>query len=699
MTAGVAGAGDGRVGGPVGNLTLYVLAGYLGQTVWSLVVAVLLAGFHRTYRRHYLGAWALCWGALAVHQAANALGFWLVGGGEAAQFVRPLLSAASLVAIYVAVVWLLVGSFEVATGHIVGRHLARRSGLVAIGLGLVSAVAYVTWQGDVFWRHALRIALPQLVTGVAFLVAAAGAWWLRRRHGGRGPAFAASAFALYGLLRLYVGLESLLSFMASGAGQVVVLTIVELLLLSLIALAMAVWLFEEERRRAIGTSAQLERLASYDPLTELMNRPALFEQLDAECRAARSRGGSLLVALLNVDRFKAINDSFGQAVGDDLLRRAGWRLRLELGAMSAVARLAGAEFVVLSGDDGLALEPEALAAELQSVFEPPFELAGREIQVSATIGVSCFPDDGETPEELVRHASLALVEAREQEEPFRRFTPPMSHAARERLSLELDLRRALEAGELDLAYQPLVTVTTGIVERVEALARWRRADGDEVRPFRFLAIAELIGLAEDLDAWVLSRALAQLADWRAAGHGRLRMAVNLSAVRFRDPQLAGRVEEALRNADVPAERLDLEITERAAMHQAESSLHTLNELKALGVGLTIDDFGTGYSSLAYLRRLPVDTVKIDRSFIEDLAEGREAAVAIVRAVIALGRSLGLSVVAEGVETGEQWEVMTAEGCHLVQGFYVSPPLDATACGELLRHGLDPPRRAMREMAV
>jgi len=686
----------------LGNLTLYVLAGYLGQAVWSLVVAVLLVVFHRTYRRHYLGAWALCWTALSVHHATNGLGLRLIGLAESSSALRATNTALSLVALYLAVVWLLVGTYEVATGHIVGRHLARRLVAVAVGFGLLTAIVYATWHGHIFWRHILRIAVPELVTGVAFLVTAGGVWWLRRRHGGRGPAFAAVAFALYGLERLHFGAANLFVFgqqQPQAPGYVVVLTIVDLLLLSLIALGMAVWLFEEERRRAIGTSAQLERLASYDPLTELMNRPALFDQLDAECRAARERGGHLLVALLNVNRFKAINDSFGQAVGDDLLRRTGLRLRLELGTMSAVARLGGDEFVVLSGDDGRALEPEALAAELQSVFEPPFELGGREIRVSATIGVSRFPDDGETPEELVRHAGLALVEAREQEVPFHRFTPPMSHAARERLSLELDLRRALEAGELDLAYQPLVTVATGAVERVEALARWRRSNGDEVRPFRFLAIAELIGLAEELDAWVLARALGQLATWRAAGHPKLRMAVNLSAVRFRDPQLAGRVEEALRAADVPAERLDLEITERAAMHQAESSLHTLNELKELGVGLTIDDFGTGYSSLSYLRRLPVDTVKIDRAFIEDLADGREAAVAIVRAVIALGRGLGLAVVAEGVETGEQWDVMTAEGCHLVQGFYVAPPLDANACGELLRNGLSPPRGAMREMVV
>jgi len=677
-------------------MTLYLVAEYLGQAVWSLVVALLLFAFHRTYRRPYLKKWALSWGALAVYHAAGALGLRLASWEPAAAPARAVASVLALVAVYAGVVWLLLGTYEVTTGRIASRRGSVRLLVAAAAFGLASAVFFALGPPEMPLRLVLRLVVPPAMAGAAFAASGIGIWRARRQHRGRGPTLLAIAFALYGLQRLHMGaLGARLLVGATLPAYMVVLGTVDLLLQSLIALGMAVWMFEEERRRALGAAAQLDRLAAYDPLTEVMNRGSFFASLEAACRVARDRGGRVLVAVVDVNRFKSVNDNFGQAVGDELLRAAAARLRRVVGDSESVARLGGDEFVVMRAATAVPGTEGELAVELKRAFARPFELAGEELPVAVTVGVCRCPDDGVEPEELVRNAGLALVEARKRGEGFHVYTPYMSAAARERLALELELRRVLESDGLDLAYQPVIDTTSGRVERVEALVRWWRQDGREVHPYRFLPIAEVIGLADQLDEWVLRRALSQLARWHAGGHPGLRIAVNLSSQRFQDPSLVQEVEEALRDADVPASCLDLEVTERVAMHRADASLYTMNALQRVGVGLTIDDFGTGYSSLSYLRRLPVSSLKIDRSFVDDLGREGDAARSIVRSILALGCSLGLAVVAEGVETAEQWEVLGQEGCSLVQGYYVAPPCDhATLSGLLARGNLLPDDRAV-----
>lgn len=676
-------------------MDLFLLAEYLGQAVWSVVVASLLFGFHRTYRRHYLHRWALSWAALAIHHGANALGLRLVQQLPSDALLRICVSAVSLVAVYMAVAWLLLGTYEVATRRIAGRRVSRRLVLGAGLLGVLSLVVFVASE-DVVFRMGSRIAVPEAITGLAFVASAVMVWRVRQRHAGAGPLLLCVAFLLYGALRFYVMVVTGL-LLGGGAvpSMVAALGVLDLVLQSLIALGMAVWLFEEERRRALGAAAQLDRLSSRDALTEVMNRVSLLPRLEAACREAAQRDGGVVVAVVDLDRFQGINDSFGHSIGDELLRAVASRLRRMVGGGEGVARLGADEFLVLCPTTGSPRAAEVLASDVAAAFERPFELAGREVPMSATVGVSCFPDDALVPEDLVRHASLALVEARRSGSRFQRFRPGLSEAARDRLALEMELRRALEAGDLDLAFQPIVSMAAGEIVRVEALARWHRGSGAEVRPFRFLPVAEVIGLADELDAWVLRRALRQLALWRSDGHEDLCVAVNVSSSRFQDPALVQEVEDALREADVPAPNLHLEVTERVAMHRADASLYTMKALQRLGVGLSIDDFGTGYSSLSYLRRLPVACLKIDRSFVDDLdrSDAGGAARSIVHTIVALAHDLGLQVVGEGVETEQQWQILAAEGCDLVQGYYVAEPASAEITGPRLARRFLLPHRA------
>ena len=441
-----------------------------------------------------------------------------------------------------------------------------------------------------------------------------------------------------------------------------------------------------ERKRA---EEQITRLAYHDPLTGLPNRLLFGDRLDMAVAHAHRHGHRLAVLFLDLDRFKAINDSMGHSQGDLLLRTVAERLKGCLREGDTVARLGGDEFILLLPDVNRVVDVAKIASKLLDTVRQPVELADREFYVSASMGISLYPADGLDAEVLIKNADTAMYRAKEQgRDGYQLYTPAMNASALERLAIENGLRKALAQDALDVHYQPVIDLASGRIHGVEALLRWRRKEG-MVSPDEFIPVAELTGLIVPIGPWVLRRACARVKAWQAR-HPGLCASVNLSARQFQQADLVEQITTVLAETGFDARCLDLEITESNAMQNAETTAATLSELKALGVQLSIDDFGVGYSSLSYLKRLPIDTLKIDRSFVRDVTTDPDDA-AIAMAVIDMAHALKLKVVAEGVETPEQLAFLARHKCDRMQGYLFSAPLPPDELDAVLDKGFDPLR--------
>ncbi|WP_194286346.1 putative bifunctional diguanylate cyclase/phosphodiesterase [Rhodocyclus gracilis] len=415
--------------------------------------------------------------------------------------------------------------------------------------------------------------------------------------------------------------------------------------------------------------ARLEHQATHDLLTGLPNRTLLRDRLHQAISAAKRGSSRVVTAFVDLDNFKYVNDSLGHAAGDTLIIRMAQRLREALRAIDTVARYGGDEFVlVLAEHSGLHHTMGTLERVQRAISEPLF-IDGRELRVNCSIGVSLYPENGDDIGTLLRHANAAMHHAKALGKgQFQFFTREMNTAAHQRLALDSALRRAQEANELSVAYQPKID-PYGVPCGFEALMRWNSAELGPISPERFIPLAEETGLIESMTDFVLRRACQEAVSWPLP----VSVAVNLSPRLFRDPHLAARVEAILAETGLPAARLELEITESALLGDLSQTMTIIESLRALGARIALDDFGTGYSSLTYLRRLPIDIVKIDRSFVTDCEQGGEA-MAIPRSIIALGRCLHLRIVAEGVENPRQLEQLAAYGCDEFQGFLIAKPL-------------------------
>ena len=436
---------------------------------------------------------------------------------------------------------------------------------------------------------------------------------------------------------------------------------------------------------------RLLHLAQHDPLTGLPNRTFLSENLTRLLSVAGRHEGVLALHFLDLDRFKAVNDVFGHQVGDRLLKAVARRLVEAVRAGDVVARLGGDEFAVLQVGVGDPAEASALAARITEALAQPFVLNGRELAISASIGITLHPRDGRSANELLRNADLAMYQAKaEGRRSYRFFDATLDARARTAMLLEADLRGAITRGEFELHYQPQVCLRTGQVAGAEALLRWRRPGIGLLTPRDFLAVAEETGLIEPIGAWVLKAACIEAANWQAQGLGTLRVSANLSPIQFLRQDMRNLVRGTLAETGLDPRMLELELTERSLMQNTDDVAATLKDLRADGVSFAIDDFGTGYSVLAYVKHFPVDRLKIDQSFVLNLKTD-PADAAIVRAVIDLGHSLGLQVTAEGVETADQIAELMATGCDEIQGHYFSEPLPGAEFVEFVRRGRTLPR--------
>jgi diguanylate cyclase (GGDEF)-like protein/PAS domain S-box-containing protein len=430
-----------------------------------------------------------------------------------------------------------------------------------------------------------------------------------------------------------------------------------------------------ERRRA---EAKIAYMARHDALTDLPNRVLFNEQLEqALDRITRDR--QFAVLCLDVDYFKRVNDTLGHPVGDILLTLVADRLRACIRNGDAIARLGGDEFAIGQVGAQQPTEATALAARVIEAISAPYDLDGHQVVIGMSIGIAVTPDDGTEPGLLLRNADLALYRAKaEGRNVYRFFEPEMDARMQARRALELDLRKAVVNGEFELLYQPVVDIRTEQVRAFEALIRWRHPRRGTILPLEFIPLAEEIGLIVPVGEWVLRQACSEAAAWP----GSVNVAVNLSPAQFKSRNLVPTVVSALAASGLSAGRLELEITESVLLQESDATLAMLHQLRGLGVKISMDDFGTGYSSLSYLRKFPFDKIKIDRSFIADMSD-RDESLAIVRAIIAMGLSLGIGTTAEGVETREQLERLRKEGCTEAQGFLFSKPTPAADVERLL----------------
>ncbi len=433
---------------------------------------------------------------------------------------------------------------------------------------------------------------------------------------------------------------------------------------------------------------RLKYEATHDPLTGLANRRHFEASLDQAIRSAWLAGSSFSLFYLDLDGFKMVNDSMGHAAGDLLLRAVGARLKSCLGSQDFLARVGGDEFTVIhwhTGDPGRAAE---LASEILRSLRDPFQIQSQEVSIGASVGISQYPSDGLDVSSLLQGADAAMYFAKQNDSKgFYFFDAGMRELARRKQRVANLLRCALENGELYVHYQPLYVVSTQRLSRFEALCRWRNAELGELCPAEFIPIAEEIGMIGEIGRWVLEQSCLQAVRWQNSGFRDIRVAVNVSAIQFAESDFPSIVEDVLGKTGLPANLLDLELTESTLMRDREQSILKMQRLRELGVSISIDDFGTGYSSLGYLQTLPLDSLKIDRSFTMRLGSSGPA-LSLIRSVIAMGRALGLRVVTEGVETAEQMELLRQLGSDEVQGYYLGRPEDGEKAFRRVLCGVD-----------
>ena len=429
---------------------------------------------------------------------------------------------------------------------------------------------------------------------------------------------------------------------------------------------------------------ELHHLANYDGLTDLPNRSLCMDRIaNALMRASREHD-RVAVIFLDLDHFKEVNDSLGHAIGDDLLKAAATRLHECLRRGDTLSRLGGDEFVLVLEELHDDLNVITVLNKIISAFSEAFHIGGYVVSTTVSMGVAVFPTDGRDVHTLMRNADTAMYKAKELgRNTYQFYQPDMNALSLRRLSLATELREALQYNQLELYYQPQIDTISKRIVGVEALLRWKHPVMGSISPAEFIPIAESTGLIVPIGQWVIERATRQLSEWRKQGIGPLRVAVNISAVQFRQVDLAEQIARLAEAHDVPPEMLELELTESLLMRDVESATNQLKKLKALGFKLVIDDFGTGYSSLSYLRRFPLDGLKIDRSFIDEVNRNTDD-TAITLAILSMARSLRLMVIAEGVETREQFEFLLAHDCDEVQGYLFSPPVPEAVLTPMLK---------------
>lgn len=442
---------------------------------------------------------------------------------------------------------------------------------------------------------------------------------------------------------------------------------------------------EEANSNLVVAKLQMAHLANHDFLTGLPNRIQLQERLYQAVRLAERNHRKLAVVFLDIDRFKVINDSLGHHLGDKLIKAVAERLSMHIRSSDTVCRQGGDEFVILLPEIESVEDAISLVEKITSALEEPIIIHNKKLKVTLSLGISVFPDNTRDPDVLIKHADTAMYQAKENGRgQYQVFTNDMAHKVANRQSIENGLKLSMQAGELELYYQPKINFLDQSITGVEALIRWHHPELGTLLPEDFIALAEESGSIVQLTRWVLKKACEQIKTWLNEGHQFGRVSVNVSALDFQQPDFIDHIKHTLEGVGLEPSALEIEITESVLMKDAPMAIQLLNELHELGVVIAIDDFGTGYSSLSYLKQLPIGVLKIDQSFLSEIPSNSDDEVIAV-AIINLGLGLNLEVVAEGIETIEQIDFLLAHRCHTGQGFFYNKPMNAGDFTGLLHH--------------
>ncbi len=637
------------------------------QLLGPLSVSLLLFQIYRSFKTSYVLHWTLSFASLAVFHAATAsMSF---RNGVAEPFVLIFGSVIGGAAAYLQLGWLIWGTAELAKRKEIKVAEPQRVLLLLAGVGILSGAIPFFVGRDAAVHRFFYLGLHALGAALTFVVAASAV----RRFRGVGFTVPAIAIGIYGLVQLDEFINIMRSVVAHGASlPMLSVGVSELAGSAVVALGAVLIVLEDQREMSALASSQVEQLAYYDTLTGLPNRSLFSDRLAVALGHANRHRYKLAILFLDIDRFKQINDSLGHTVGDRLLKIVSTRIRSAIREEDTVARFGGDEFTVLIHIIGKIEDAGKIAQKILDALKTPITIDERDFVVTSSIGISVYPLDGADGETLIRNADTAMYRAKDLgRNSYQFYAATMNHKALEALEIENGLRRALANNEFVLYYQPLVDVSSATVFGLEALIRWQHPELGLLRPDRFIPAAEQSGLIIAIGRWVLHEACKQAAEWHRRGH-KVVMAVNLSGRQFSDVDLINHIQDALASAGLKAEYLELEITEGYAMKDVQKAIQTLKQLKSIGVRIAIDDFGTGYSCLSYLKQFPIDTLKLDGSFVRDLAAPEDAQIAL--GVIALAHSLKLKVIAEGVETISQLAFLKEHSCDRLQGYLFSRPM-------------------------
>jgi len=639
-------------------------------------MAILLLGFLHQYRKSYLRHWTLSWSALAGFYIASSvgIGLGLRLGVPAWHPVRILTATMSGMFGYLSIAWLLFGIYELLRRRPVRIRVYWRTLAAVAGFGIVMSLLFIGPDAVSSKRHFVRTGILALVASIAYLISSIAFWQVRKRRRGVGFTMFSVALLLYALQQAYqVGLTIGWSLF-SQTTSTIYLGYIGFLLQAITGMSMIACLLEDEREASELATVEMEHLAYHDALTGLPNRPLFMDRLIMSLAQAARVNQKVAVFFLDLDRFKDINDSLGHSTGDGLLKAVAERIRRCVREGDTVSRFGGDEFTLLIPRVDQVEDAAKIAQKILETLKIPFSVLDHELFVTTSVGISIFPNDGSDPETLVRNADTAMYRAKDQgRDNYQLYAPAMNARALERLALENMLRKALSHRDFVLFYQPVVDINSKNIVGLEALIRWKHPELGLLSPAHFISAAESSGLIIPIGDWVLRTACKQAKLWQKKIDSELTVAVNLSARQFQQPNLTEEIAEVLEETGLEAKYLELEITESNAMQNAENTIYTLRELKALGVRISMDDFGTGYSSLNYLKRFPIDTLKLDQSFVRDITSNPTDA-AIATAVIAMAHSLDLKVIGEGVEKEDQFAFLQKQRCDYVQGYLFSPPM-------------------------
>ncbi len=650
------------------------IAGLFAQCGAAGIFAAVYGSLRVRHWRPFLRHWTWSWIALAVHTGSGAAALVLANTRPINDPLRFALAFVAGVAGYLQILWLILGVAELSSERTVRRATSARLTIVValLGAALVTAFAWDPTRTELMYT--LRVTVRHLAVGAAFVVGAVAVLRARHRAHAIGRRVVLLAFGGLALLQVNVILVTATATLrAAHPLYVSVLSVVDLVLYTGLALGLVLWLLEEERQAAMDAAAKVEQIAYHDSLTGLPNRQLFLSHLNMALHRARRDATMLAVLFLDLDRFKVVNDSLGHAAGDELLRTVAERIRGTVRSVDSVTRLGGDEFAVLQTEVYGAEDAVFLAERIIAEVKKPIVVEGQEVFVTTSLGISLYPGDATDGETLIKHADAAMYRAKAQgRDLVERYVPELGTAALEQLGLESNLKRAVENGQLELFYQPICETSSGAIVGVEALLRWNHPERGMLAPADFIPLAEATGVIVPMGEWVLRTACAQVQDWRTRGQTQLRAAVNLSVRQLQHHDLVARVEGILATTRLPPHALELEITESIAMRSTGRTVDNLRALKRLGVRISIDDLGTGYSSLSALRLFPIDSLKIDRTFVRGVPENTNDS-AIAAALITLGQSLEVNVIAEGIEREEQLQFFAAQRCPEVQGFLLVQP--------------------------